>query len=64
MRVEIFRTHPHVSSGRKFKLYSKREILRYTLRVIFRPLSTLRSRKKLDFFYDGFRQPLAQVPPQ
>jgi hypothetical protein len=55
LKFVILRKQPHISSGRKFYLYSKREIAALLLRGLFRPLSTLRNRKHLDLFYDGRR---------
>ena len=55
LKFVILRKQPHISSGRKFYLYSKREITALLLRSLFRPFSTLRSRKHLDVFYDGRR---------
>jgi len=45
----------HVSSGRKFYLYSYGEILRHLLRALVFTRSTIRDHKKLDLFYDGRR---------
>ena len=53
--VVILPNHRHVSSGRKFRLYSRGEILGYVLRSSFLPWRTVRDRRKLDFFYDGRR---------
>jgi glycosyltransferase involved in cell wall biosynthesis len=54
-QVVILRGHPHVSSGRKFQLYTSREFLGLVLRALVRPRSTLRDRAGLNFFYDGRR---------
>ena len=51
----ILRGQPHVSSARKFHLYSARELLRYSLDVVFRYRKLIRSRDRLAFFYDGRR---------
>ena len=45
----------HVSSGRKFYLYSRREILQHLFRGLVFARPTLRDRTKLDLFYDGRR---------
>ncbi len=55
LKFVILRKQRHISSGRKFYLYSKREIAALLLRGLFHPFSTLRSRKHLDLFYDGRR---------
>ncbi|MCH9034903.1 MAG: glycosyltransferase [Planctomycetes bacterium] len=55
LKFIILRKQPHISSGRKFYLYSKREIAALLLRTLFRPRRTVRSRKHLDLFYDGRR---------
>ena len=51
----ILRKKPHLSSGRKFYLYSKREMFALMWRTMILPSSTLRSKKYLDLFYDGRR---------
>jgi hypothetical protein len=53
--VAILKAHPHVSSGRKLHLYSHREILVQTLRLVFRFRRTVRQRSRLRYFYDGRR---------
>ncbi|MBI4324420.1 MAG: glycosyltransferase [Chloroflexi bacterium] len=55
LKVVILTAHPHVSSGRKFYLYSKKELLRHTFRSLVNGTSTLRKRNLLDYFYDGRR---------
>ena len=55
MKFIILRAHHHLSSGRKFELYSKWEILLHCCRSLLRPHRTLFNRKQLDFFYDGRR---------
>jgi glycosyltransferase involved in cell wall biosynthesis len=52
-RVVILRRQPHVSSARKFRLYSRGDIIRLFLRSL-RP-GALRDRRGLGFFYDGRR---------
>jgi glycosyltransferase involved in cell wall biosynthesis len=51
----ILNTKRHVSSGRKFYLYSWAEILRHLFRGLVFTRSTLRDHKKLDIFYGGRR---------
>lgn len=51
----ILRRQAHVSSARKFHLYSLREICSLILRTAIRPRKTLRSREGLDMFYDARR---------
>ncbi len=51
----VLRDQAHLSSGRKFYLYSRWEVLRHVLRSLFFLRWTIRDRKKLDFFYDGRR---------
>lgn len=53
--VTILKARPHVSSGRKLHLYSHREILLQTLRLVFRFRRTVRQRSRLRYFYDGRR---------
>lgn len=55
LKFIILRKQPHISSGRKFYLYSKREIAALLLRSLIRPRRTVHSRKHLDLFYDGRR---------
>jgi glycosyltransferase involved in cell wall biosynthesis len=52
-RVLILRRQPHISSGRKFKLYSRGEFAGLFLRSL-RPAG-LRDPSQLDIFYDGRR---------
>jgi len=54
-RVVILRKHPHVSSGRKFRLYSRGEIARVLLGALLRPRANLRDPRRLGLFYDGRR---------
>jgi glycosyltransferase involved in cell wall biosynthesis len=54
-RVVILRDQPHISSGRKFRLYTGGEFLRLVVGGLLRPRSTLRDRGRLDIFYDGRR---------
>lgn len=55
LRMTILTGQPHLSSGRKFELYSKWEMVRFSCRCILRPLHSLQNRKRLDYFYDGRR---------
>src|SRR5207248_10453298 len=54
-RFKILR-EPIVTSGRKLRMYSAREILWNSLRVIFRGPSAARSRNGLHIWYDGKRE--------
>ena len=47
---------PIVTSGRKLRIYSTREILTHLLRVLFCGPSIARSRDRLDIWYDGRRE--------
>ena len=55
LSFEILNAHPLVSSNRKLKLYSGREIAWQTLRLFLWPFGTLRNRKALTVWYDGRR---------
>jgi glycosyltransferase involved in cell wall biosynthesis len=55
LRFTILKKHRHISSGRKFYLYSRGEILKLLLRSFILSWRTLRDPKKLDIFYDGRR---------
>lgn len=54
-RFRILR-EPIITSGRKLRMYSAREILAHSFRVLFRGPSIARSRKRLDIWYDGRRE--------
>ena len=54
-KFTILQRHPHVSSGRKFHLYSRGEIVQVCLRSLFRMHRTLRDPGQLALFYDGRR---------
>jgi glycosyltransferase involved in cell wall biosynthesis len=54
-RVVILQRSRHISSGRKFQLYNRGEILRHILCGVLLPWWTLRDRAKLGYFYDGRR---------
>lgn len=47
---------PVITSGRKLRMYSAREILAHSFRVLFRGPRVARSRKRLDIWYDGRRE--------
>jgi len=49
-------SEPIVTSGRKLRMYSAREIVWNSLRVIFRGPSAARSRNGLHIWYDGKRE--------
>jgi hypothetical protein len=44
-----------MSSGRKLRIYNRREWLRHSLRSLAFTRSTIRDRAKLGIFYDGRR---------
>ena len=54
-RTIILHRHPLVTSGRKLKLYGKREMGRFLLKSIFRPMKTIASREDCAMWYDGRR---------
>jgi glycosyltransferase involved in cell wall biosynthesis len=47
---------PIVTSGRKLRIYSAREILTHSLRVLLRGPSVAHSRTRLNIWYDGRRE--------
>jgi glycosyltransferase involved in cell wall biosynthesis len=49
-------SEPVITSGRKLRMYSAREILAHSFRVLLRGPSVTRSRKRLDIWYDGRRE--------
>jgi glycosyltransferase involved in cell wall biosynthesis len=51
----IFHRHPVVSSGRKVRLYSSRELLFFMLRASLSPRRTVRDQKACHAWYDGRR---------
>lgn len=55
LRAVILREHRHISSGRKFYLYTKREIWGYLFRWAVFTRRSLRNRKHLGYFYEGRR---------
>jgi glycosyltransferase involved in cell wall biosynthesis len=54
-RVVILRDPPVVSSARKFRLYTRKEWLRFGLRAVVRPWATSQSREACSLWYDGRR---------
>lgn len=52
-RIEIVSEHRLMTSGRKMRLYSKREQVSLLLQSVFLPFLTLRRRQ--DYWYDGRR---------
>ena len=47
---------PVVTSGRKLRMYSARQILGLSVGIVFRGKQGVRSRDKLDLWYDGRRE--------
>lgn len=47
---------PVVTSGRKLRMYSARQILGLSVGIVFRGKQGVRSRNKLDLWYDGRRE--------
>ena len=47
---------PIVTSGRKLRMYSAREIFGNSLAVVIKGTRAARSRDKLDLWYDGKRE--------
>jgi glycosyltransferase involved in cell wall biosynthesis len=47
---------PVVTSGRKLRMYSARQILGLSVGIVFRGKQGVRSRDKLDLWYDGKRE--------
>jgi glycosyltransferase involved in cell wall biosynthesis len=56
-------SEPVVTSGRKLRMYSAREILSNTLRVILRGPRAARSRDGLHIWYDGRRETRSTTTP-
>jgi glycosyltransferase involved in cell wall biosynthesis len=54
-RTVILHRHPLVTSARKLKLYGTRELGRFLLKSIFRPMKTTTSREDCAMWYDGRR---------
>ncbi|UJP05010.1 MAG: glycosyltransferase [Nitrosomonas sp.] len=55
LKFTILTRHPLVTSPRKVRLYSGREIAAQLFSVIFSPRKTLQEKKKLPIWYDGRR---------
>lgn len=55
LKFVILSKQPHASSSRKFRIYSTVEIFKLFGNVLFSYGRTVKSRKALDFFYDGRR---------
>ena len=55
LAFSILSRRPLLTSDRKIRLYSRRELAKYMLRFLLRPLKTVRSREQLDLWYDGRR---------
>ncbi|MBI3849654.1 MAG: glycosyltransferase [Verrucomicrobia bacterium] len=54
-QMVILRRHPLMTSDRKLKLYSAREVLRFSANMVFRPKHTLKDRAACHPWYDGRR---------
>ena len=54
-KIVILSRHPLRTSARKMKLYSKGEMWRFVLRMIFSPRKAVRSRESAYLWYDGRR---------
>jgi len=55
LSFQIITSAPHVSSGRKFRIYTLAELLLQAARFSLRPFSSVRSPARLHVFYDGRR---------
>ena len=55
MNFVILKTHPHMSSGRKFEQYSSREIFLLACHMLYSPFQTCYSKARLHYLYDGRR---------
>jgi len=55
MRGAILKRHPLVTSARRMKLYTVRELGRFFLRALLRPWATTASREACGMWYDGRR---------
>lgn len=53
---------PMVTSGRKLRMYSARQILGLSVGIVFRGKQGVRSRDKLDLWYDGKRETKTRDP--
>jgi glycosyltransferase involved in cell wall biosynthesis len=54
-RTVILHRHPLVTSARKLKLYRKREMGRFLIKSVLRPMKTTASREDCAMWYDGRR---------
>jgi glycosyltransferase involved in cell wall biosynthesis len=55
LRFGIITSAPHVSSARKFELYTFAELMLQGLRFLARPFSSVKDPARLGIFYDGKR---------
>lgn len=53
-RVVILRA-PMITSARKLKIYSRKELGRFLVRAAFRPFATIKDREACSIWYDGRR---------
>jgi len=54
-RFTVLRDHPLVTSGRKAELYTQRELLAQTLRLMFSPRKAPKDKSALGVWYNGRR---------
>lgn len=54
-RTVILHRHPLLTSARKLRLYRKRELFRFLVKSVFRPLKTASNREDCALWYDGRR---------
>lgn len=54
-KFTVLPEHPLITSGRKLELYSNRELVMQTLRLILGPRRTPKNKAALDVWYDGRR---------
>ena len=55
LKFTILKQYPLVTSARKLKLYSGREIANQFIQVLINPRKAMQNRKKLPIWYDGRR---------
>ena len=55
LKMKILSRHPLLTSARKAKLYSGRELLKFCLRAVFSPRKTQREKTACHPWYDGRR---------
>jgi hypothetical protein len=53
--VVILHRHPLVTSARKMRLYSRKELLGFTRKAVLNPMKTVTSREACAPWYDGRR---------